>query len=95
VQQGHLGEIVHAQAPLEVDKTPRGGGKRVIFAASEQDPPGPSISATVDRHTFYVNIDVSGNDVSSRVVQLLSELIALNNSSKALPAPNVITVISP
>jgi hypothetical protein len=29
------------------------------------------------------------------VIQLLAELIALHNSAKDLPAPNVITVISP
>jgi hypothetical protein len=95
-----LGEIVREQAPprpqLRVLETPGSlVGARVLFSASEEPPPGPSISATVDGHTFYVEVDATGKNMSSRVIQLLAELIALHNSAKDLPAPNVITVISP
>jgi hypothetical protein len=89
-----LGEVVHSNEALTVFKTPQGGAQ-TLFSASEQVPPGPSISATVDSHTYYVKVDSSGEDRSSQVLELLAELIALNNSSKDLPAPNVITVISP
>ena len=90
-----LGEIVQSKVPLTISNSPEGGGTTVIFTASEQTPAGPSISAAVDGRTYYVNVDATDVDKSSRVLQLLSELIALNNSAKDLPAPNVITVISP
>jgi hypothetical protein len=90
-----LGEVVQSNRPLQAYTTPRGGPKIDIFTASELPPEGPSISASVDGQTYYVKVDATGKDMSSRVLQLLSELIALNNSAKDLPAPNVITVISP
>jgi hypothetical protein len=45
---------------------------------------------------YTISIDPSGYyDGSSRVVQLLTALLALQSSAKNLPAPNVISVISP
>jgi hypothetical protein len=41
-------------------------------------------------------IDPAGNsDTSSRILQLLTDLLALQSSAKSLPAPNVIAVTSP
>jgi hypothetical protein len=78
-----------------VTKAPNVAEKMVVFEATEETPSGPSISATVDGHTYYVSVDITGKNMSSRVLELLAELIALNSSAKDLPAPNVITVISP
>jgi hypothetical protein len=90
-----LGDILRNKSKPEVFKHTNNANTTVLFTASE-DPPGvPSISASVDGHTYYVSVDNTGKNMSSRVIQLLSELIALHNSAKDLPAPNVITVISP
>jgi hypothetical protein len=90
-----LGRIVRYKTPLKVYTQPEGSDETVIFQGLEQAPPGPSISATVDGNTYYIKVNATSDDMSSNVIQLLSELIALNSSAKDLPAPNVITVISP
>jgi hypothetical protein len=90
-----LGKIVRFNQALKVTKAPNVAEKIVVFEATEETPSGPSISATVDGHTYYISVDITGKNMSSRVLELLAELIALNSSAKDLPAPNVITVISP
>jgi hypothetical protein len=90
-----LGEIVRLKKPPRVFETPQGGKLVTLFEVSEESPWGPSMSATVDSNTYFITVDQSGADMSSRVIELLAELLALNNSAKDLPAPNVITVISP
>ena len=37
-------------------------------------------------------VDPSGKDRSSQVMELLTELLAQNNSAKDLPAPSVIPI---
>ena len=53
-----------------------------------------SLGATVGSETRYVLVDQSGADRSGRVIQVLTELIALNNSARDLPAPSVVPVIT-
>jgi hypothetical protein len=38
-------------------------------------------------------VDPSGEDASTQVVQLLSDLLAIQSNAKDLPAPNVIAVV--
>jgi hypothetical protein len=90
-----LGDTVRLNMPPAVFNEPTGGGMTTLFAVAQSMPQGSNILARVNTGTFYVKVDASGQDKSSRVIQLLAELIALNNSAKDLPAPNVITVISP
>jgi hypothetical protein len=90
-----LGEIVRSETAFKVYRTPRGGGEITVFSATQKPDGGANLSATVDGKTYYINVDASGENESSRVLELLAELIALNSSAKDLPAPNVITVISP
>jgi len=45
---------------------------------------------------FSIRVDPSGqNDASSRVIQVLVDLLALQSSAKNLPAPNFITISTP
>lgn len=49
-----------------------------------------------DSQLFSIRVDPSGqNDASSRVVQLLTDLLALQSSAKNFPAPNLIAVTTP
>ena len=90
-----LGEIVRSGQPLKVGKDPQSVPSITLFEARQQDSGGPSMSATVDGQTYYVKVGTAGDDYSSRVIELLAELTSLHSSAKDLPAPNVITVISP
>jgi len=46
-----------------------------------------------DSQIFSISVDPSGqNDASSRVVQLLTDLLALQSSAKSFPAPNLIAI---
>ena len=45
---------------------------------------------------FAIAVDPSGSfDTSSRILQLLTDLLALQSSAKSLPAPNIIAVTTP
>jgi hypothetical protein len=88
-----LGDSLRGSVSLPVFETPQGGPEITVFRAREQPPGGPSISTTVDGRTYYVSVDATGNDMSSRVIQLIADLIALHSSAKDLPAPNVISVV--
>jgi hypothetical protein len=49
-----------------------------------------------DGHLYTIAVDPSGQaDGSSRVLQLVSDLLALQSSAKALPAPNLIAITTP
>lgn len=53
-----------------------------------------AISVGFDGNHYSVEIDPSGEaDKSSRVIQLLTELLALQSSAKNLPTPALVTVI--
>jgi hypothetical protein len=91
-----LGEIVRNRVEPLVFEYPRGGRQIALFRAAEgASVVGERISVDIGGHTYSISVDPSGLDYSSRVVQLLSELIALNSSAKDLPTPNVIPVITP
>jgi hypothetical protein len=88
-----LGDIVRSGVPLDVYSTPQSGPGITVFSATEQPPAGPNVSATVDGRTYYVSVDATGQNMSSRVIQLVADLLALHSSAKNLPAPNVISVV--
>jgi hypothetical protein len=91
-----LGEIVRNRVEPLVFEYPSGGRQIALFRAVEgASVVGERTSVDIGGHTYSISVDPSGLDYSSRVVQLLSELIALNSSAKDLPTPNVITVITP
>jgi hypothetical protein len=51
---------------------------------------------TYNGQVFTISVDPSGqHDASSRIVQLLTDLLALQSSAKNLPAPNLIAITVP
>ena len=50
------------------------------------------ISATLAEIPYTITPDPTGTDASTQVVEILTDLLALQSSAKTLPAPNVIAV---
>jgi hypothetical protein len=71
------------------------GGNDILFQMRQDcDPLSPHVDASLFGHDYCMDIDPSGHDRSSEVMEIVSQLFALNNSAKNLPAPNVISVLS-
>lgn len=68
-------------------------GPRYLFKVEPRSPLYGEISANFAGTPYTISVDPSGYDASSQVVQLLSDLLALQSSAKNLPAPNVIAVV--
>lgn len=95
----YLGEVARAQlglngppVPCRMVATDR-GAPVCLFRLQAGPPPPGAISATYDGKSYAIQVDPSGNDRSSQVLELVSQLLALNNSAKDLPAPSIIPVI--
>jgi hypothetical protein len=68
-------------------------GPEYLFSVESRPPSSyGEISATLAGVPYTISIDPSGTDASSQVVQILTDLLALQSSAKNLPAPNVIAV---
>lgn len=52
-----------------------------------------TISADFEGRAYHIAVDPTGGDRSSQVMDLLTELLAQNNSAKDLPAPSVIPIL--
>ncbi len=98
----YLGEIARAQLGLTGPRqacpvVATGAGASCLFRLSRAGPSGPSladaISTTYDGTRYSIKVDPNGIDRSSQVLELVSQLLALNNSAKELPAPSIIPVI--
>jgi hypothetical protein len=55
----------------------------------------PNIVADYDGTTYCIAVDPSGQDRSAQVMEIVSQLFALNNSAKNLPSSSLISVLSP
>lgn len=67
-----------------------------LFRVTRGIPARPGAWVTYAGHVYGIEVDPSGQrDSSSRVIQLLTDLLALQSSAKNLPAPNIISVIAP
>ena len=92
-----------AEAP--VAGAPADGGVNMLAGTNDilfQVQPGDACTDTLPSvHVGYFNrdycmqIDPSARDRSSQVMEIVSQLFALNNSAKNLPSPNVISVLAP
>ena len=94
----YLGEIARAQfgltGPPEACPTvATGAGSACLFRLRTGPAPPDSISTTYDGRRYAILVDPAGIDRSSQVLELVSQLLALNNSAKELPAPSIIPVI--
>jgi hypothetical protein len=67
-----------------------------LFSIERRPPSIGELSVTYHGQIFSIRVDPSGNfDPSSRIVQLVTDLWALQSSAKDLPAPNLITIATP
>jgi hypothetical protein len=92
----YLGEIVRRQLSLEGEDLfePTVKNDNVLFKVSRTPAAGASISTTYEGVDYYVSVDPTGRDRSVQVMEFVTQLFALSNSAKDLPAPNFISVIT-
>ncbi|HEY4848387.1 MAG TPA: hypothetical protein VIH87_11520 [Methylocella sp.] len=64
-----------------------------LFKIEQRLPLNGEISANFHGSTYTISADPSGPNASNQVVQLLTDLLALQSSAKNLPAPNVIAIV--
>ena len=97
----YLGELVRtefglgtvAPADLAVPRSDRPGFR--LFHVNRGPNPNSGVAIVHRGEQFGITIDPSGEyDGSSRAMQLLTDLIALQSNSKALPTPTVLTVLN-
>jgi hypothetical protein len=87
----YLGELARLQLGLVPPKT--GDWDPNIFHLKE-GPGGPgAITAAFQRREYHIDVDPTGVDRSSQVLDLVTELLAQNNSAKDLPQPSVIPIV--
>lgn len=95
----YLGEISRtelglASTPEPLDLRDYNNNSYRLFRLHQGLSSRPYVSTNIDGQTFSIRVDPSGQDESGRVLQLLTDLLALQSSSKAQPAPTVISVIN-
>jgi hypothetical protein len=103
----YLGEIVRTELgiangqptslaiPRNQEEADRGQGFH-LFRLYRRAPSLAEPWVLYDGHVYTIAVDPSGQaDASSRVLQLVSDLLALQSSAKALPAPNLIAITTP
>lgn len=97
-----LGEMVRTELgigdrPATSLAIPMGGGREFrLFRMVRGIPSRPGAWVTYAGEVYGIEVDPTGEqDSSSRVIQMLTDLLALQSSAKNLPAPNIISVIAP
>lgn len=96
----YLGELARKQLGLDgVIPSPKlrldaPNVEAYLFTIKKGNPDGLAIAATYEGSSYFIPVDPQGNDRSSQVLNLLSQLLALNSSAKDLPTPTVIPVIA-
>ena len=86
----YLGEIARLQLGL-VSPAP-GDFDPGVFHLKEGSGGVGTISASYEGKDYHIDVDPTGADRSSQVLDLVTELLAQNNSAKDLPASSVISV---
>jgi hypothetical protein len=69
------------------------GDPNVLFHVSPGAGNDGAISTNFEGRAYHIDVDPTGRDRSSQVMDLLTELLAQNNSAKDLPAPSVIPIL--
>jgi hypothetical protein len=78
--------------PRFTPMVPGNSGPNVLFHISEGPGGNNAIDVSYDGRTYHIDVDPSGNNRSSQVMELVTEILAQNNSAKDLPAPSVIPI---
>ncbi len=86
----YLGEISRYELGLVPPAQPL--PDRPIFHIAAGPGDRNAIAAAYEGKTYHIAVDPSGKDRSSQVMELVTELLAQNNSAKDLPAPSVIPI---
>jgi hypothetical protein len=87
----YLGELTRLQLGLVPAKS--GDQDPNIFHLKEGDGGPGAITASFEGRDYHIDVDPSGTDRSSQVLDLVTELLAQNNSAKDLPQPSVIPIV--
>jgi hypothetical protein len=66
----------------------------ILFQIGRGAGRGLSIDTAYQGSDYHINVDPTGHDRTAQVMELVTELLALNNSAKDLPAPSVLPVIT-
>ncbi len=103
-----LGEMVRTELGLGIDETPTSleipighdKGEAVhtsrLFSVQRRRPSKGDLGVKYKGQWFSVEVDPTGKyDSSSRVLQILADLWALQSSAKDFPASNVVTIANP
>jgi hypothetical protein len=86
----YLGEIARLQLGLMPAGTEHWDPD--IFQLKEGSGGAGAITASFDGRDYHIDADPTGADRSSQVLDLVTELLAQNNSAKDLPQPSVIPI---
>jgi hypothetical protein len=87
----YLGELTRLRLGLVPPKT--GNWDPNIFHLREGAGGPGAISASFRGRDYHIDVDPTGADRSSQVLDLVTELLAQNNSAKDLPQPSVIPIL--
>jgi len=94
IARGELGiGVPHPRPPPLI--TTALGNDQLFMVQHACDATSPEIAIGYADARYCVGIDPSGADRSAEVMQIVLQLIALNNSAKNLPAPSVLSIVSP
>ena len=98
----YLGKIVRTELglqtgePVSLALKPYPGQELTLFRVRRGLAASSGIAVNYRGETIGIDLDPAGeNDKSSRVLQILTELLALKSSAKNLPAPNLVTILGP
>jgi hypothetical protein len=93
--RSELGLGEPAATPIVTYTNPQGeAGENILFQIGRGTGRGSSIDTAYQGSDYHINVDPTGHDRTSQVMELVTELLALNNSAKDLPAPSVLPVIT-
>ena len=92
----YLGEVVRRQLGLDGREIfePTVQDDNILFKVTRIPAAGATISTTYEGADYHVSVDPLGHDRSVQVMEFVTQLFALSNSAKDLPAPSFISVIS-
>ena len=91
-----LGELArHDLGLVEPRFTPMvvgSSGPNMLFHIGEGPGSRNAVSVSYEGRTYHIDVDPSGQNRSSQVMELVTEILAQYNSAKDLPAPSVIPI---
>ena len=78
--------------PRFTPMVPGSSGPNMLFHISDGPGGKDAVDVSYEGRIYHVDVDPSGQNRSSQVMELVTEILAQNNSAKDLPAPSVIPI---